>query len=119
MLLLYVIRAKLFKMHAMRAKRQIMYKNFNIHELRKIARNIGVKCPTSLKKTELIIQIEKIKNGKQQPYFNNGKGRPPIGSLFVPPILGFEIKSYIEQQVKLELQQLVQKFINTLIFLKN
>jgi len=73
---------------------QIIYKDYNVHELKKIARDVGVKCPTSLKKAELIEQIEKIKSGKQQPYFNNnGKGRPPIEFSLIFPTLDFEIKS--------------------------
>lgn len=48
-----------------------------IHELRDLARKIGVKCPTALKKEELIEQSLQILNGETAPYVApNKKGRP-------------------------------------------
>jgi len=61
----------------------------SIHELREIARYVGVKSPSNKKKEELIKAISKIKNNEVEPEFNNSKvGRPPMKNLhpnaFVP-----------------------------------
>ncbi len=48
----------------------------NIHSLRNLARKIGVKAPSSLKKQELIDQILLIESGKNQPYRPIKQGRP-------------------------------------------
>ncbi len=48
----------------------------NIHSLRNIAREIGVKSPSCLKKKELIDEIILIKSGKKPPSLTI-KGRPP------------------------------------------
>ena len=55
-----------------------MYKNINIFELRMIAREKGVRCPTTLNKPQLIEQLAKVENGEIAPYFkqSGGKGRP-------------------------------------------
>lgn len=48
-----------------------------IHELRDLARKMGVKSPTRLKREELIENINKIINGDAKPYIRpNLKGRP-------------------------------------------
>ena len=47
-----------------------------IYELRCIAREKGVKCPTKLKKKELIKEIHLIEKGKKQPYVKEKVGRP-------------------------------------------
>lgn len=52
----------------------------SIFALRELARNKGVKSPTSKKKEELISEIVAIANGVQEPCFNKTKqGRPPKG----------------------------------------
>ncbi len=43
------------------------YEKINIHSLRNIARKIGVKSPTTLKKKELIEEILLIESGKKPP----------------------------------------------------
>lgn len=49
-----------------------------IFELRKMGRDLGVKCPTSLKKEQLINEILLIINGKTEPFVRkNRRGRPP------------------------------------------
>lgn len=54
-----------------------LYK-LGIYELRTVARNIGVRCPTKLKKEEMIDCIFSILSGKEKPYVNTSKkGRPP------------------------------------------
>lgn len=51
--------------------------SLRIHELRDLARKIGVKCPTALKKEELISQSMQILNGETEPYkAKDKKGRP-------------------------------------------
>lgn len=53
------------------------YKNLCIYELRKLAREIGVKSPTSLKRAELIEKINAIETGKELPFIKKtNKGRP-------------------------------------------
>ncbi len=51
---------------------------FNIHKIREIARDVGVKSPASQSKNDLILKIKKVVTGESQPYFNRSKvGRPP------------------------------------------
>ena len=49
----------------------------NIHSLRNIARKVGVKAPTTLKKKALINEILQIDSGIKQPCMPTKKGRPP------------------------------------------
>ena len=54
-----------------------IYEQFGIYELRKIARQKGVMCPTRLKKKDLIEQISKIDSGEILPYISpDNRGRP-------------------------------------------
>lgn len=64
-----------------------------IHELRDLARKMGVKSPTTLKREELIQEINKIMQGEAKPYIKaNKQGRPArnqssnfnVKDLFVP-----------------------------------
>ena len=48
----------------------------NIYNLRNIAREVGVKAPTFLKKRELINEILLIENSEKQPCIPSKKGRP-------------------------------------------
>ena len=48
----------------------------NIYYLRNIAREIGVRAPTCLTKTNLINEILKINSGKKEPTKPNKAGRP-------------------------------------------
>lgn len=53
------------------------YNNFSIYELRNIAREKGVKLPTTLRKKDLIDEIIKLDKGIIKPYFRTSKqGRP-------------------------------------------
>ena len=47
-----------------------------IQYLRDIAREIGVKAPTSFKKDVLIEEILQIQSGRKAPYTRTKKGRP-------------------------------------------
>ena len=59
----------------MKYERKQLYE-INIHDLRILARKIGVKAPTKLKKKELIDEILKIESGKKQPCAPSNRGRP-------------------------------------------
>lgn len=53
-------------------------RHLSIFALRDIARNVGVKCPTILKKEQLIDQIMKIMSGEVVPEIPKSRqGRPP------------------------------------------
>ncbi len=57
-----------------------MYKDFEnmgIYDLRNYARSLGVHSPTTKKRTELILSINEIINGKQPSPKKTNKGRPP------------------------------------------
>ena len=69
-----------------------------IHELRDLARKMGVKSPTTLKREELIAEINKIMQGESKPYIKaNRQGRPArnqssnfnVNDLFVPKFEDF------------------------------
>ena len=47
-----------------------------IHELRTLAREVGVKSPTTKKRNELIFAIKAINKKEVEPEFNNKFGRP-------------------------------------------
>jgi hypothetical protein len=49
----------------------------NIHSLRNIAREVGVKSPTTLTKKALIDEILQMERGIKQPCMSTKKGRPP------------------------------------------
>ncbi len=48
----------------------------NLHSLRVLARDIGVRAPTALTKNVLIEEIIKIHSGKQKPCVPSKVGRP-------------------------------------------
>ncbi|MBQ4270034.1 MAG: Rho termination factor N-terminal domain-containing protein [Clostridia bacterium] len=50
----------------MKHEKEQLYK-MNIYTLRSIARELGVKAPTCLKKQELIEEILQIESGAKQP----------------------------------------------------
>ena len=52
-----------------------------LHELRKIGKQIGVRAPSRLKKADLIKNILDVQSGKLQPYFSS-KGRPNMKNTF-------------------------------------
>ena len=53
----------------------------NIYALRNLAREIGVKSPTSLTKPALIEEILQIQIGKSQPHEPSKRGRPVKNSM--------------------------------------
>ena len=50
--------------------------NYSIYDLRTIAREVGVKAPTTLRKQELLDEILLISSGKKQPSSPSKRGRP-------------------------------------------
>ena len=63
------------------------YERINFHELRKYARKIGVKAPTTLNKATLIEEIKKVERGEVKPVFKKGKKAKQINSEEVEEIL--------------------------------
>ncbi len=59
----------------MEYKRELL-SQINIHSLRTIGRDIGVKAPTVLTKTVLIDEIIKIQSGEKKPCVPSKTGRP-------------------------------------------
>ena len=57
-----------------------MLEKYSFHSLRDLARSMGVKAPSQLKKDELIFAILDIQNNKTEPVSTN-KGRPPSANI--------------------------------------
>ena len=51
-------------------------KEISVYSLRNLARQIGVKSPSTLNKDALIDEIIEIKSGRKEPYFSSKSGRP-------------------------------------------
>lgn len=69
--------------------------NLRIHELRDLARNVGVKSPTSLKKDKLIEQVLLILSGEQEPHVNTTKqGRPAKSQHHIDELVDFFIPKF-------------------------
>lgn len=62
------------------------YEELGIYELRAIAREVGVRYPTTYKKSALILKIENIKNGMEKPYFKTSKQGRPAKNINIKPI---------------------------------
>ena len=82
----------------------------NVHSLRILARDLGVKAPTSLIKQDLIDEILDIQNGNKQPYIPTDKGRPIKATLKRQT---FEIDEMIsiKQKIKLDCENKIKKAI--------
>ena len=58
-------------------KLQNNLQELGIFQLRNLARQVGVKLPTTFKKAELIQKITEIVQGEKEPFFRKDKkGRP-------------------------------------------
>ena len=69
--------------------------NLRIHELRDLARNVGVKSPTSLKKEQLIEQVLLILSGEQEPHVNTTKqGRPAKSQHHIDELVDFFVPKF-------------------------
>lgn len=60
-----------------------------IYELRRLARDVGVKAPTTKHHKELIDSVKKILSGEQEAYSSN-RGRPPKNVAFANNTINFE-----------------------------
>ncbi len=59
-----------------------LYESLGIYDLRNVAREKGVKSPTTKKRQELIDEILKIDRGEQEPHVKRGRGRPEKPRVF-------------------------------------
>lgn len=70
--------------------------SLRIHELRDLARSVGVKSPTSQKKESIIEQMLQIVSGQSAPYVNSNKqGRPAKQSNYTENLVDvFYLKNF-------------------------
>ena len=78
----------------------------SIHSLRNIARDVGVKSPTNLKKDILINEILLIQSGKKQPHTPSKRGRPI--KTYVKNI-GFENDDEIINSLSIEVEDKIKR----------
>ena len=64
-----------------------------IHDVRNLARELGVRSPSTLNKDEVIKRINQINNGEREPYFSS-KGRKPRSKLIVNKITKKELSEF-------------------------
>ena len=64
-----------------------------VHDVRKLARELGVRSPSTLNKGEVIKRINQINNGEREPYFSN-KGRKPRSKLIINNITKKELSEF-------------------------
>jgi len=77
--------------------------NLSIYELRTIAREAGARSPTTLKKSELILQIQNIGNGKQKPHYSSRGRKPRLAcSKVVEENIAVQVRKFIDFAKKLE-----------------
>ena len=88
------------------------YSKYNIHELRVIGANLGVKAPSTLKKEKLINEIIAIEVGEKTPYFSN-RGRHRKVNLPFNPNFNYIDRKNIDKKRK-DLENKVQKAIKLL-----
>ena len=70
----------------------------SVYDLRNIARGIGVKAPTILRKYELIEEILQIESGKKRPSEKSKRGRP-IKSGFTNSTISVKDKEMIKKEI--------------------
>lgn len=99
-------------------------KEINVYSLRSLARQIGVKSPTTLNKDALINEIIEIKSGKKEPYFSSKVGRPTKAIVKLEDmykkesLLSFdkvEIQKEIKQQLISSILKEIEKKLNEII----
>ncbi|MGN1207841.1 MAG: Rho termination factor N-terminal domain-containing protein [Christensenellales bacterium] len=92
-----------------------IYEDLNIYELRHVARKVGVRSPSTLKKKEIILQIENISSGKTKPFVKKTNQGRPIKE-FKERV--FDFMSLVENKKK-EISKLSPFFKNFSLFLKS
>lgn len=76
--------------------------NLRIHELRDLARKIGVRSPTSQKKEDIIEKILEIISGESSPYVSNTKqGRPAKAQEQINNIVDFFIPANVKSETEM------------------
>ncbi|MBR5250757.1 MAG: hypothetical protein IKV38_01920 [Clostridia bacterium] len=91
----------------------------NIHALRNIAREVGVRAPTRLNKNVVIKEIMQIESGQKQPYQATRKGRHAKDFVINDQIKNPTISVGVETKESLtsdEREKLKKEFIS--VFLK-
>lgn len=91
----------------------INYDKYHIYELRNMARDKGIKSPTTLKRAELIESLIKIENGELQPIIKTTRGRP-AKILNIPKTIVYE-----ERDKALFVNVKLSSFITLLESIKN
>ncbi len=81
----------------------------NIHSLRNLARELGVKSPTNLTKSQLIFEILSITSGNKLPHIPSKRGRPVKN--------GIDEKGNISQTLSLQTlkEQIKQQIISSIL----
>ena len=92
----------------------------NLHSLRVIARDIGVRAPTALTKNALINEIIKIQSGVKKPCVPNKRGRPASKCVSEMQIISSPIEKAniikIKQQAKKEfIAQILKELVSSII----
>lgn len=87
--------------------------SLRIHELRDLARKIGVKCPTALKKEDIINQVMQILNGESQPYkAPSKKGRPSKSDNQINTLMEFFMPEDVNFDLPIKPQEDFDFFVN-------
>ena len=88
--------------------------NYCIYDLRTIAREVGVKAPTVLRKEQLLDEILLILSGEKQPNFTSKRGRPVKK-------LGIDISKTVQilEEKSLDKQAKEQKIKTILMIIEN
>jgi len=87
--------------------------NVNLHELRKLGRELGVKCPRAKKKDDLIKEICLISNGQKLPH-TTINGRPCLQSN-IEKVETINIKEKLtEEEFDRLLKKLIEKKLDNL-----
>ena len=81
-------------------------KEINVYSLRSLARQIGVKSPSTLNKQKLIDEIIEINNGSKTPNATKKVGRPPKSFAKVENVIDKKIIN--EEEIK-------KKFIDKIL----
>lgn len=88
------------------------YNKLNLHDLRVLGAQIGVKAPSTLKKEQLIKEIIAVERGEKSPHFSNrGRRRKDMFS-FSPNISDNDVKDF--DRKKKDLKNKVNKAIKIL-----
>jgi hypothetical protein len=85
----------------------------NLHFLRTIAREMGVKSPTKYNKNELMAEIIKIENGEKEPVEYNRRGRPLKNT--VATVCSEETMENIRAEIKKEMIEKTLKKVETML----